>query len=223
MNNFRRPFGRIATLAVWSFLFSATAGTAFGAGWPDPQRDTLSDRISATKPRDALVPVLKTNLLFDLAGAPNFGVEIPLNLKFSLTGEAAYAYWRIDNRYALQTMQGGIGLKYWFRLRNGEPLTGWNAGVYGVYGGRYDVQWKDGYQGDGFVSTGLSAGYAMPVSKRLNLEFSLAAGYFHTPEVRHYHRPENGHLLWQETRYHVNRFSLTRVQVNLIWLIEKRK
>ena len=164
---------------------------------------------------------LKTNLLFDLVGAPNLGVEIPWGERFSVTADAAYAYWQIDNLYALQTIQGGIGAKYWFNPRK-RSLTGWNAGFYGLYSSRYDVQWKDGYQGDGFWSAGVSAGYALPVSRRLNLEFALAAGYFYTPQVRHYHRPESGHLLWDETRQHVGRFSLTKVQVNLVWLLGKR-
>ena len=167
---------------------------------------------------------LKTNLLFDLVGAPNLGVEIPFgkDKNFSVAADAAYAYWQINNLYALQTIQGGIETKYWFNTLCG-PLIGWNAGVYGMYCTRYDVQWKDGYQGDGFWSAGLSAGYSALISKRLNLEFAVAGGYFYTPEVRHYNRPEKGHLLWEETRTDVVRFSLTKVKINIVWLIAKKK
>jgi len=164
---------------------------------------------------------IKTNMLFDLVGAPNLGVEIPVGREknFSVAVDAAYAYWRINNLYALQTIQGGVEGKYWFKLLCNTPLTGWNAGIYGMYSSRYDVQWKDGYQGDGFWSAGVSAGYSKPIAKRLNLEFAVAGGYFYTPEVRHYLRPEKGHLLWEETRYNVSRFSLTKLKVNLVWLI----
>ena len=209
-------------MLLFTLLF--LSGVPVNAATANPPGDTLPGDTSKERLFDFHSARLKTNLLFDLAGAPNLGLEVPMRgNKISFAVDIAYAYWSIDNLYALQTMQAGIGAKYWFRTRNGEPLTGWNAGVYSVYNGRYDVQWKDGYQGDGFFSTGLSAGYATPVSKRLNLEFSVAGGYFYTPEVRHYHRPEKGHLIWQETRYHVSRFTLTKAQVNLIWLIEKRK
>lgn len=165
---------------------------------------------------------LKSNLLFDLVGAPNLGVEVPIGRKFSVGADFAYAYWQLKNLYALQTIQGGVEAKYWFNQKRGT-LTGWNAGVYGIYCSRYDMQWKDGYQGDGFYSAGASGGYAIPVSNRFNIEFALAAGYFYTPEVRHYHKPENDHLLWQETRYNVGRFTLTKLKVNIVWLIGKEK
>ena len=194
---------------------------------PNVEKDSITAIISGTetlsirKKRDNTF-ALKTNLLFDLAGAPNIGVETSIMKQLSVTADFAYAYWRINNLYALQTIQGGVGAKYWFGPSD-RPLTGFNAGIYGTYGGRYDVQFKDGYQGDRFWSAGLSAGYSMALSNRLNLELSLAGGYFFTPEARHYHRPENGHLLWDETRYNMGRFSLTKLQVNLVWLIGKRR
>ena len=165
---------------------------------------------------------LKTNLLFDLVGAPNLGVEVPLNTKFSITADMAYAYWQINNLYALQTIQGGLDAKYWFNPKFG-PLTGWNIGGYGIYCTRYDIQWEDGYQGDGFWSAGITAGYSVPIANRLNIEFAIAAGYFNTPQVRHYHMPENGNLIWQETRTDVVRFSPTKIKVNIVWLIAKKK
>ena len=166
--------------------------------------------------------VLKTNLLFDMVGAPNLGVEVSINMKLSVGVDVAYAFWRMNNLYALQTIQGGIEAKYWFKPQVGS-MTGWNAGVYGMYCSRYDVQWGSGYQGDGFWSAGFSGGYSLPISKRFNLEFGVAAGYFYTPQVRHYHRPEDGHLLWDETRYNVGRISLTKVKVNLVWLFGLKK
>lgn len=188
------------------------------------------------EPRDSVKPVppaapakepcrfaLRTNLLFDLVGAPNLGVEFPVGKHFSLGADAAYAFWRIDNLYALQTIQGSVEAKYWFKPSRRGVLTGWSVGVYGIYCSRYDVQWRSGYQGDGFWSAGLSAGYSFPLSKRLNLEFAIAGGYFHTPEVRSYTRPENGHLMWKETRYNVGRFSLTKLQLNLVWFIAKNR
>ncbi len=160
---------------------------------PDSTTVTRRERRMKKKKERKPYPVaLKSNLLFDAIGAPNLGVELPVGKRFSFGAYGAYAYWRIDNTYALQTAQGGIEWRYWFNPSKGV-MTGWSTGVYGMYSGRYDAQWKDGYQGDGFWSTGLSAGYSVPLSERFNMEFALAGGYFFTPEARHYHRPSNGH------------------------------
>ncbi len=213
--------------SFWECIEAGDGRESLCSDCPEGFLPLLPERLIQThRPPAPRVPrhplALKTNMLFDLVGAPNVGVEVPLGRHFSLTADIAYAFWRIDNRYALQTLQGGIGAKFWFSQKKGQ-LTGWNVGLYGMYCARYDVQWQDGYQGDGFWSGGISVGYSWAVSPRLRLEASVAAGVFYTPEVRHYTRPENGHLMWQETRYNVTRFAPTKLQLNLIWLIGKKK
>lgn len=172
-------------------------------------------------------PAVRTNLLADAAMAPNVGFIYPLSPKISIEADLAWAHWRIDNLFALQYAQGSVAAKYWFpprrdRLRlQGRPLTGWSAGVYALYCGRFDVRWRDGWQGSGFWSLGVTGGYSTPISPRLSLEFLLGAGYLRAREARHYHRPERGHLMWQETVRHAPRASITRAQVNLVWSICK--
>ncbi len=166
---------------------------------------------------------IRTNLLFDIVGAPNVGIEFPIGWFFSVAGDFTYSYWHMNSLYALQTIQGSIEGRYWFNSRRENLLTGWNVGLYGTYCSRYDIQLGSGYQGDGFWSAGVSAGYSLPISYKLNLDFSLGAGYFYTPEVRHYNRPEDGHLIWEETRYNVGRFSLTRIKINLVWMWDTKK
>ena len=161
---------------------------------------------------------LKTNLLYDLIGAPNLSLEVPVGEKFSIAAGMTYAYWRINNLYALQTYHGDIEGKYWFSSSN-RSLTGWNVGVYASLGGRYDVQWKSGLQGDKFWTFGVVGGYSLPLSGAFNLDFSLAAGYIGTPEVRRYERPQDGHLIWKETRYNTDLFSITKACVSLVWLL----
>ncbi len=180
---------------------------------------------------------LKTNMLYDLAGAANLGVELPIGSRWSVVGDAAYAYWRTSNHlYALQTLEYGLSGRYWLPVgerrkeRNPEwdkPLRGWNFGVYGRYWQRYDVQWIDGVQGDGSWSAGITAGYAFPVARNLSLETGLGAGYLHTSEYRSYDRPvydEDGnyHLMWKKTAIWSG-LTLTRVSFSLVWLIETGK
>lgn len=208
---------------------------------PEPEPEPIPEMIIPPEPEPKPIiryPLaLRTNLLFDAMGAPNLGIEVPIGKHVSLIGDFAYAYWRSSkHRYALQTLEGGVEVRYWLDVskrkieKNPEwakPLRGWNMGLYGMYCSRYDVQWIDGYQGDGFWSAGMTVGYATPVARNLALEFSLAAGYFYTPEYRHYHEPEfdaNGkyHLMWQETG-NFGRFTLTKARFSLVWLIRTQK
>lgn len=165
---------------------------------------------------------LKANLLFLLAGGIDVGAEMYVGKNISAAINLAYAYTRINNNYTLQTKQVGIEARYWFNQKENR-WTGWNAGIYGTYCDRFDVQWKDGYQGDGFWSAGISAGYAIPITPKFNIDLSIAGGYIYLPELRHYHEPVDGKLLWQETRYNVGTFALTRVNVSLIWLFSITK
>lgn len=176
---------------------------------------------------------LRTNLLYNAIGAINAGIEIPFGSQknWSVIVDGAYSYWRTSNNlYALQTLEYGTELRYWFgvsdrrKSRNenwSKPLKGWNVGVYGRYWQRYDVQAIDGYQGDGSWSTGLTVGYAFPISKQLSFETSVGGGWFSTSQYRHYHKPQDGHLMWQETGSWSG-FTLTKVRFALVWLIQKR-
>jgi hypothetical protein len=166
---------------------------------------------------------LKTNMLFDAVGGPNLGLEVYLGGGFSVTGDVALAFWESRNRlYGLQTFQGGVTGKYWFYPSDwspGRPLTGWNAGLYAMGGSRYDFQFKSGVSGPNFVSVGFTVGWSVRIHEVLNLEMAFAAGYVHTPELRRYDRPVEGQPVWREIRHNVNTFLPTKLQLNLVWLI----
>jgi hypothetical protein len=161
---------------------------------------------------------LRTNLLLDAVGGPNIGVDVLINDRISVGGDFAWAYTRIANLYALQTLQGTIEGRYWFRPVN-NILTGWNVGVYTTYCSRFDIQWGGGYQGDGYWSAGVSGGYSWRLTDKLNLDVSALVGAVWTPEVRYYDRPQDGHLMWTETRYNATRLLPTMLRANLVWLI----
>lgn len=179
---------------------------------------------------------LRTNLLYDAVGAINLGVEFPFakNKNWSWILDGAYSYWRSPkNLFALQTLEYGTELRYWWWKNSRlvaddpnwkKPLKGWNVGVYGRFWQRYDVQWIDGIQGDGTWSIGLTMGYAFPISRCLALEASVGGGWISTSEYRHYHQPEydengNYHLMWQETGKWSG-LTLTKIRFSLVWLIE---
>lgn len=165
---------------------------------------------------------LRTNLLLDVVGGPNMGIEIPIGDHFSVAADFAYAYTHIKNLYALQTIQGSVEGRYWFDP-NENLLTGWNIGVYGTYCSRFDIQWHNGIQGDGYSSVGLSGGYSWRLSDNFNLDLSIAGGAVWLPEFRRYDKPQDGHLMWTETRYNAFRILPTQIRANFVWLIKTKK
>lgn len=206
---------------------------------PEPEPEPELEPELKSEPAVIYPVALRTNLLYDAVGAINIGIELPFGREknWSLIVDGAYSYWRSSkNMYALQTLEYGTEVRHWFganeskKVKNtngAKPLKGWNAGVYGRYWHRYDVQWIDGYQGDGTWSAGLTAGYAFSIGKQLSLEASVGGGWFSTSTYRHYHQPKynkdgNYQLMWQETgRW--SGLSITKVRLSLVWLIEARK
>ena len=188
---------------------------------PEPEPEIIVEILPAA-PQYRSPVALRTNLLLDLVGGPNIGIEVPIGNRFSVAADFAYAYTRIDNRYALQTIQGTLEGRYWFN-RKGNVLTGWNVGVYGTYCSRFDLQWDNGYQGNGYWSAGLSFGYSWRLSDNFNLDLSAMGGAVWISELRYYDKPQDGHLIWTETRYNATRFLPTLVRANFVWLIGAKK
>ena len=147
---------------------------------------------------------LKTNMLYDAATWLNFAVEVPFSPRFSLLYEHHCPWWVTgSNKYCLEFLSFGGEFRWWFspRLRGGssklvkrDALVGHFLGLYGM-GGKFDLQAKRTgcYQGE-FFSVGLPYGYSMPLCKRLNIEFSLSAGYAEIPH-RHYIPTDDWELL----------------------------
>lgn len=165
---------------------------------------------------------VKTNLIFDLALAPNIEFELPLgrNNRWSLNAEWVFPWWLIDNdKYCFQILYGGVEGRYWLGHRVGKrPLTGHFFGLY-AGAGKYDLQWdRDGYQGEFYIASGISYGYSMPVARRLNLEFSLGVGLLRT-NYKYYHAVNDYRtLLWQNDGTYTW-FGPTKLKVSLVWML----
>lgn len=172
------------------------------------------------------VAALKTNLLYDAVTALNFAVEVPFNEKFSLLYEHHCPWWLSrNNRYCLEYLSFGGEFRWWFKPKTQaatprriqrDALVGHFLGVYGM-GGKFDFQFnrKLCYQGE-FFSAGLTYGYSMPIAKRLNLEFSISAGYARIP-YRHYIPTDDWELLVRDPQktgvWHY--FGPTKVEISL--------
>ena len=66
---------------------------------------------------------------------------------------------------------------------NRRALTGHFFGFY-AGGGKYDLQWEEkGYQGEFYIASGISYGYALPIAHNLNFEFCIGIGLLIAPST----------------------------------------
>lgn len=174
---------------------------------------------------------IKSNLVWDLATVVNLGVEVPIGERFSVVGEVVYPWWRSWNaNFTMQIESYHAEVKYWLgdRTRR-EKLTGWSVGLYGGWG-RYDIQpfSETGVQGT-FWDAGAEIGYAQPIAKNLNLEFTLGVGYVSTTYNDYYmayDTQEYGDIKvipypWTKTR--LSTVLPTRFGVSLVWVFDSNK
>jgi len=164
---------------------------------------------------------LKTNLLYDLVTALNAEVEIPIGKRWSVMWEDVFPWWNWGpngNKYAFQMWEMGVEPRYWFaRSFKRDKLDGHFVGFYGM-SSRYDFQNDRNicYQGE-YWSVGLTYGYALPIGKVFNLEFSLSAGYLNT-DYRHYQPGQEYDNLYRDP-YKVGTLSYwgpTKAKISLV-------
>lgn len=189
---------------------------------------------------------LKTNLLFDVATLFNVEAEVPISKHWSIAGEWIFPWWGgLGNRggvapvpayseqFTMQMLSGNIEGRYWLprskaltkkaeRWGDYNVLNGWFVGVYaGV--GLYDFQLNGkGIQGEFFIASGVSAGYAHPVGKHLHMEYSLGIGYLKTEYYRYTamdgHKVVNTLSNGQYERRSQVWFGPTRAKISLVWI-----
>jgi len=186
--------------------------------------DTLSVPVvqKVQAPGKKTIAAIKTNLLYDAVTALNVELEVPIGGRWSIMAEDVFPWWHIDNKYAFQMWEMGVEARFWFKpwdVNGTEKMRGWFVGAYGM-SSMYDFQYDRAinYQGE-YWSAGISAGYVMPIGKKkkLNLEFSISAGYLQT-DYRHYFPADDYSKLIRDP-YNmgtVSYFGPTKAKVSLI-------
>lgn len=167
---------------------------------------------------------LKTNLLFDAALVPNLGLEFYLGKDWSVSGNWMYAWWQVANQY-WRIYGGEVAVRKWLRGRSQKPLTGHHLGLYGQMF-TYDFQiggrgYLGGAAGGSLLdlpnwAAGLEYGYAMPVGRRLNIDFAIGLGYW--GGKYHEYRSTNGQDVWVSTRQR-RWLGPTKAEISLVWLL----
>ena len=203
---------------------SVSAGFVFRMKTTDPGFDRPID--PDTKPLFAL----KSNMLFWVAGAPNFGLEYSFNDRWSLCGDYV-APWSSSFATGLyyQLMMINLEGRYWFGKRENKPvMTGFFAGA-SIGGGYYDFMLdntRTGIQGEFYIMAGLSAGYSHSISSndRVRLEYAIGLGYLQT-RYRKYHWDDFDYVLDAPRKqvWKTSIFGPTQAKVSLVYLIHMKK
>ena len=166
-----------------------------------------------------LYMTLSTNALYDLLLTPNIGAEFYLGKGFSVDANWHYAWWSNKSKaYFWRTYGGDLAARWWFgKSAKLKPLTGHHVGLYGQMI-TYDIEFgKKGILADRWSwSAGLEYGYSLPITPRMNLDFTLGVGY-HWGKFYEY-LPIDGHYVWQATKRR-QYMGPTKCEVSLVWLI----
>ena len=147
---------------------------------------------------------------------------------FSVLYEQHTPWWLSkDNRRCLEFLTFGGEFRWWFApktrletddMKLRDALMGHFVGVH-AWGGKADIQWGRNfgcYQFD-FISAGLTYGYAMPIGKYLNLEFSISAGYARIP-YQHYIPTDDWQILIRDRNNAgtLHYFGPTKAEISLV-------
>lgn len=170
---------------------------------------------------------VKTNMLYDALLVPNIGVEAYLGKDWSVAANWMYAWWKTDRRHWYwRTYGGDLSVRKWLgKAAKAKPLTGHHLGVYGQI---FTYDFETG--GKGYIggkpggtlwdkmnySAGVEYGYSLPVAYRLNIDFSIAVGYW--GGTYYEYKPVDNCYVWQSTKER-HWFGPTKAEVSLVWLI----
>lgn len=198
---------------------------------PEPEPEPVVEEPKQPEPVvDTKQPAyfaIKTNMLYDALLVPNVGVEFSLGKRWSVAADWMYGWWSRNKSHRYwRVYGGGLTVRKYFGAKAAEkPLQGHHIGI-NAQMLTYDIEFGGkGYMGGKPGGTlwdrmnytiGAEYGYSMPVARRLNIDFSLAAGYM---GGRYYeYTPLDGHYVWQATK---NRkwIGPTKVEVSLVWLL----
>ena len=188
--------------------------------------EPITPAFNAEPRRFSPLLALKTNMLYDLALAPNIEVEFPLSraARWSVMAEYTNPWWRwkkLDFSYQIQ--EGGLELRHWFSPSCAEGRPCLSGHFWGVYGAalKYDLEYdQTGNQGEIF-SAGFTYGYSWPLSTHWNLELSASLGAAFG-ERRHYNAEFNStHLIYKYTK-NIFYVGPTKLKFSIVYLLGKK-
>lgn len=155
---------------------------------------------------------IKSNALYLAAGVTNIGGEYAFHPHWSVDLPLVYSPYTIARRYRMRFLYIQPEARYWLD----RPMKGHFFGVH-LHAGVFNVSLdnKNRYQSEkGFHGAGISYGYAMPLSRRWSMEFTVGVGYAFTKYCTYYNVP-NG-LRYEKDRPY-NYWGLTKLGLNFVY------
>ena len=168
---------------------------------------------------------VKTNMLYDLLAIPNLGLEVFMKNNWSIMGNWMFSWWKNDHKNRYWRIYGGdLGFRKWLGSQNGQQkMSGHHVGLF-VQGLSYDVEFGGkGYLTDNWnFGASFEYGFTLPISKRINFDFSLGLGYLGGKNKKYHPELVDGEekYVWQETN-HFNWFGPTKIEAGLVILLGK--
>ncbi len=163
-----------------------------------------------------------TNMLYDAACVPNISLKAHIAGRFNFGADWMCAWWDKKSRHLYYRIYGGdVDLSFRIGRRGGgsDPFAGHHLGLYASmvcydlqFGTRHTGLLSDKYN----YAAGVSYTYSMPVCRRLNIDFSLGAGYAWGRMKKH--TPIDDHDVWKST-HNWSWIGPTRAGISLIYLI----
>lgn len=237
--NERHPLPQRLCLTALLWIIAAMGSEVFGqhaqelpdstAEFSRPMLTTVlfEESIESTAPSRPLYMNLKTNLIYDALALPSVGAEFYIGKNWSVGLNWTYGWWSKNDRHRYWRAYGGdLNVRRWFGSQaNEKPLTGHHIGAYaGVV--TYDFEFGGkGYMGGLPHKTlwsrcnylcGIEYGYTLPVSRRINFDFTIGIGYLGGQYLEY--TPQNNQYVWQATkRFHW--VGPTKAEISVVWLI----
>lgn len=179
-----------------------------------------ADTLNLVTPNSDLLPkqrdydrwAIKSNALYLAAGVTNIGGEYAFHPHWSVDLPLVYSPYTIARRYRMRFLYIQPEARYWLD----RPMKGHFFGVH-LHAGVFNVSLDDRnrYQSEkGFHGAGISYGYAMPLSRRWSMEFTVGVGYAFTKYCTYYNVP-NGIRYEKDIPYHY--WGLTKLGLNFVY------
>ena len=191
----------------------------------EPNKPNEANGANEANEVDAAIPVanelperdydrwaIKSNALYLAAGVTNIGGEYAFHPHWSVDLPLVYSPYTIARRYRMRFLYIQPEARYWLD----RPMKGHFFGVH-LHAGVFNVSLddKNRYQSEkGFHGAGISYGYAMPLSRRWSMEFTVGVGYAFTKYCTYYNVP-NGIRYEKDIPYHY--WGLTKLGLNFVY------
>lgn len=173
---------------------------------------------------NAQMIAVKSNVVYDATATLNVGAEYAINKMFSVDLSGNYNGWDIKSdgtswqHYLVQPE-----FRYWMR----ESFNGHYFGVHGIYAGyeiaRMEIPLMDFegryiYDGSAYGG-GLSYGYQLYITPRINIEFSLGVGYLNFEYDKYRYRKKDDPDKGFEGRFTKGYFGPTKLGISIMYII----